>query len=399
MAESDAPAASIITATVQKQVLERTVIVRGAVTAGNGIHIGHGTLRTGGSLTEAAGDDVLTAVNVSVADQVTSGQVIAEVSGRPLLVLPGGKAMYRDITPGDSGTDVRQLQEALAALGYETSVDGEYGKQTQSALKRLYGDRGYEAQTSDGGSGEDEAELRAARNSVRDAQAALDQIERGQSQYGEGADGSVTEIDLARAQNTLTEAETALSSLQSRTGVVAPRLEVVFIESLPAYVAAVSANVNVTVPEVIAVVTADDVRVTANVPLSQAALLADGGEATIALPSGNLGGTIGGRGAADQDSGSVPVFILPGSPLDYSLIGLDIKVTFTTAKTNSAVLAVPLGAISSDGAGRRYVIVEDEHKDLVRCEVRVGVTGDDLVEVTPAAAGGLQAGDRVVISG
>ena len=140
-------------------------------------------------------------------------------------------------------------------------------------------------------------------------------------------------------------------------------------------------------------------RVTANVPADQVSLLVDGTGVTLEFSDADVTGTVEGRGQADTESGTVPVYVRPDSPLAYSLAGSGIKVTFTTAKTESSVLAVPLGAVSSDSGGRRYVIVQDDQGDLSRCQVEVGVTGDDLVEVTPVVPDTLEAGDKVVISG
>jgi hypothetical protein len=61
------------------------------------------------------------------------------VSGRPVFVLRGATPMHRDIGPGDSGEDVRQLESALARFGYSPgSVDGRYDRSTAAAVAQLY---------------------------------------------------------------------------------------------------------------------------------------------------------------------------------------------------------------------------------------------------------------------
>jgi hypothetical protein len=55
--------------------------------------------------------------------------------------IPEGQAL----TEGDSGRRVRQLQQALAALGYEVSADGEYGPATTEAVTAFQQDEGLEA--------------------------------------------------------------------------------------------------------------------------------------------------------------------------------------------------------------------------------------------------------------
>ena len=43
------------------------------------------------------------------------GSVIVEVAGRPLFVFPGTVPAYRNLSPGETGTDVAQLQAGLRA--------------------------------------------------------------------------------------------------------------------------------------------------------------------------------------------------------------------------------------------------------------------------------------------
>src|SRR5262249_54814128 len=67
------------------------------------------------------------------------GQVILSVSGRPVFILRGATPAYRDLLPGISGGDVRQLEEALVRLGFDPgAVDGAYDQKTSAAVERLY---------------------------------------------------------------------------------------------------------------------------------------------------------------------------------------------------------------------------------------------------------------------
>ncbi|MFB9557402.1 efflux RND transporter periplasmic adaptor subunit [Streptomyces roseoviridis] len=60
-----------------------------------------------------------------------------EVDGGPVLLMYGNEPMYRTLKTGDRGTDVRQLEENLAALGYTGfDVDEEYTAKTAAAVKR-----------------------------------------------------------------------------------------------------------------------------------------------------------------------------------------------------------------------------------------------------------------------
>jgi hypothetical protein len=90
---------------------------------------------------------VVTSAAKATGDQVTPGELIAVVSGRPLLILPSSVPLYRDMASGDSGPDVTAFQEALAAFGYPVAVTGTFDRATQIALSAWYTAAGSEAPT------------------------------------------------------------------------------------------------------------------------------------------------------------------------------------------------------------------------------------------------------------
>ena len=66
------------------------------------------------------------------------------ISGRPILVLDGAQPSYRDLGPGMSGHDVRQLEPALKRSGIDLGpVDGRYDQATGSGVARLYARHGF----------------------------------------------------------------------------------------------------------------------------------------------------------------------------------------------------------------------------------------------------------------
>jgi multidrug efflux pump subunit AcrA (membrane-fusion protein) len=83
---------------------------------------------------------------LEVGDEVNAGTVLLEVSGRPMIALPGDVPAYRDLVEGDSGPDVEQLQKALSWI-YGTPVTGDFDSRTASDLEKLYGNLGYEVPT------------------------------------------------------------------------------------------------------------------------------------------------------------------------------------------------------------------------------------------------------------
>jgi hypothetical protein len=80
----------------------------------------------------------------SKGDRVSPGNLLAEVSGRPVYAFPSSAPLYRDLTIGSVGNDVRALQRLLARKGYfRGSPDGRFRKGTLAALQRLFAHDGY----------------------------------------------------------------------------------------------------------------------------------------------------------------------------------------------------------------------------------------------------------------
>lgn len=78
--------------------------------------------------------------------EINEGDVALVVNGRPLFILDGDLPMWRPILPATEGSDVVQLQESLARLGFDPGpVDGIYGPRTQGAVTDLYASRGFDA--------------------------------------------------------------------------------------------------------------------------------------------------------------------------------------------------------------------------------------------------------------
>lgn len=89
------------------------------------------------------GNTVVTRVAARAGDWVRPGSLLCDVSGRPLLVLPGAFPAYRDLKAGDIGPDVRQLQAGLQEAGLRTPVTGTLDPATVTGLTGLYARWGY----------------------------------------------------------------------------------------------------------------------------------------------------------------------------------------------------------------------------------------------------------------
>jgi membrane fusion protein, multidrug efflux system len=70
-------------------------------------------------------------------DVVSRGQAIYRVNDTPVVLMYGEVAAYRPLASGTTGTDVRQLETNLRALGYSGfTVDNTYTAETATAVKR-----------------------------------------------------------------------------------------------------------------------------------------------------------------------------------------------------------------------------------------------------------------------
>ena len=131
------PAPSLITAPVELRTLTSDVVARGTVRYGSPqtVTLPASPLKPGTSI-------------VSIAPvkgaALNEGSVAFSISGRPVLVLQGAQPAYRDLGPGAAGEDVRQLQAALARLGFDPgALNGVYGASTAGAVAAWYRSAGW----------------------------------------------------------------------------------------------------------------------------------------------------------------------------------------------------------------------------------------------------------------
>jgi peptidoglycan hydrolase-like protein with peptidoglycan-binding domain len=138
--------------------------------------------------------------------ELREGDLMLTTSGRPVFLLTGVQPMYRDLGPGISGDDVRQLEEALARLGIDPGpADGVYDAQTEVAVTAWYARSGFAAFTA---SAEQLATVRALQTESNSSQ--IDVIGAQDSvASGEGA-LSAADATYARAQEAARETEAAL---------------------------------------------------------------------------------------------------------------------------------------------------------------------------------------------
>lgn len=160
------PKPSWITATVERRVLSQTVISRGDVRPQVSVDVV--------APSSVEGEAIITNIGVKVGDEAVEGARLVEISGRPVFVMAGDVPVYRTLKPGMSGADVGQLQQALTRLGYTPDTDGTFAQATKDAVTAFYAADGYTPMPTSDTVGVD---LAAAEQTVTEAQTALDAAE------------------------------------------------------------------------------------------------------------------------------------------------------------------------------------------------------------------------------
>jgi len=286
--------------------------------------------------------------------KLAEGDVVLEVSGRPVFLLRGSVPSYRDLGPGIVGRDVHQLEAALERIGFDPGpVDGTFDTGTEDALAELYARAGFDPVRAT------EAQLAA----VRPLEAEL--------------------LDNARA----------------RPGIQLPADEVIFVRSTPARVSELFVGRGDS-PRRLMTVTDVFVAIDSSVPLEEAPLVKPGMKVLIDEPdlgideSGVVSRVAGTPGTNGVDGFHVYIEVtVDGSPA--RLVGTSVRLTVPVESTEGAVLAVPVSALSlaPDGSSR---VQRATNGGLEFVRVEPGLSADGFVEVTPIE-GTLEPSDPVVV--
>ncbi len=381
-ADTGAPPPTVITAPVVSQVMTSSVQMRGVVypSAQYDVYVSAPSSGAGSSASSSAagastGAVYITRLEVAVGDTITSGEQLAELDGEPLFVLAGPVPAWRDLTPGESGPDVAELQNALASLGYYDGGDtaGYFGAATQDAVAAYYEHLGYTAPASGGVPAADVVFLPSLPASVVAVNGAAGQ-QPGQPFLELAARGSL-----------------------ALTG-----------ELPPAYAGQVKPGLSVTIYDAVTGIHATGIvaglgTATATVPTGTVVDVGSGAASAAAASSGSSNASAGSGGSGSSGgSGAVtfiPLTVRPSAPLAAALNGENVLVTVQTGQTEGPVLTTPVAAVVTSVSGTTYVTVVGAHGAQAQVPVTPGIAENGYVQVTPARPGTLAAGDRVVVSG
>ena len=266
------------------------------------------------------------------------GEVVLEVSGRPVFVLSGAIPMYRDIAPGAEGPDVTQLQEALARVGHPPGTSGVFDRATQKALASVYGEAGYRP------------------------------VRPGPGQ----TTAPISEIAFVR---------TLPSTMVGLAGGVGAKLD----PSKPALTIAraVQVEARLTVSETKAVSVGTMARVEA---------VQGGG--SFAAEIAHIGSSV----TSSSSSGVVGHLIVlrPRQRISSQLIGQSVQITIRVPMSRGRTLVVPLSAVYTGPGGETLVTRIGPGAEQRGIPIRLGASASGYVEIAPLRQG-LGPGDRVLV--
>jgi Putative peptidoglycan binding domain len=132
------PAAAPILVPAEERVLSTDIVTRGTARFGSPQQLSQAPSALKGSSTQVAARLPFPGM------ELREGDVAFLSSGRPVFLLTGEQPVYRDLGPGLTGEDVRQLEDALLRLGFDTGpVDGTYDSATENAVRAWYERAGY----------------------------------------------------------------------------------------------------------------------------------------------------------------------------------------------------------------------------------------------------------------
>jgi multidrug efflux pump subunit AcrA (membrane-fusion protein) len=343
--EAAPPPPSLITATVERRILDQAVVLRGTVQADRALEV---------KTVLGEGRSIISRRTVKVGDKVTAGSVLAEISGRPVIALTGRVPPYRDVHRGMKGSDVEQLQSALRGLGYRiTDRDGVFGASTGRAVRKMYQSRDYDPP-----------------------------LEQAQTP--------------PPAQDS---AATPATPAAPTPEVYLPMSELYYVKSLPARVTAVKAGLGAEVTGAILTLSVGDLVVRGTLAPADRDLVDTGMPVEILdeATGRKAAGTVASIGALRQGEGSEtghPITMTTTKALPAEFAGQEVRLTVTAATTGDAVLIVPVSAIFSaaDGSTRVLRALDGDGRQPVT--VRTGASSGGFVEVS---GDGLAEGDKVVV--
>jgi len=414
-----APKGGLITVPVEFRALSNNVTIRGDANFADSVDV---TVETG----DLGGPAVVTGQVPEIGATLGAASVALEVTGRPVIVLPGDLPVYRTLRVGVSGPDVLQLKQALQSLGINPGdvASNVFDSATAAGVAALYAAVGYPAPESPEGTTENissanegvssaQDNLTAANLALQKAKAGpsqVDIIEQGNlvaaaqrdvdSDCANGADPtkspcadalgalalaqatsaqvlapgdtSAESANVASANRALAAAKTLLAEAKEGALTYLPSSEVLYLTGLPRRVDDVTVKRGSTITASVMRVSGATIVVDASAAETDAKLLEVGDRAVLSMPDDTEhGATITAINPHQTDTGTVDatrfdVLLEPDelTPEQLQVLqGNNVKVSIAVGETEGEVLAVPLAALTAGAGGESRVEIVDPDGD------------------------------------
>ena len=447
VADPRPPEASSITAALESRVISSTITTRADVTYADAVDLDL-------DVTSLTGPAVVTGRVPEVGAVIEAAQVVLEVSGRPVLALPGDLPAYRSLRAGYTGPDVLQLKVALASLGIDPGdvTNDVYDARTAAAVDELYRRAGYPppesspdakraVESAERAATEAAGQVAAARSAVGSAAAgppagdrvaadnAVRQAERElDAALASGApqdqiDALVDAVELARVRRadldrapdtgdaqarldsalaSQNQAESELARARDDALTPLPASEVRYLAGLPRRVDAVTVQRGAPLTKDALSLSGATILLQGTVSAADAEHLPVGLKATFVTEDGReLAGVI--RAIGDDPKGDKQRRAIQLGPEGVDQVTMDalrgknVRVVIPIESTDGAVLAAPVAALTAGPTGEsRVTVVEPAAgtaRDGVGAADGAGASIESLVTVTT----GLSAGGFVEI--
>ena len=291
-----------------------------------------------------------------VGDVVERDGALYAVDERDVRSMYGTVPLWRDLERGLQGADVRQLNENLAALGYDVSVDDRFGPRTERAVRQWHEDRGHE------GTGV----LTADDVAFVDGAVRVASVEGRLGERIAGGAGAAAGGAGAAAGDGPAGAGAGIGSAGATTDVLQ--------------------------------VTSTRRVVTATVPQRDAERLAVGTDVEVRVNGAGAampGSVVDVQPTTSEDGGTAVDVSVSFDPGKRSLPEAASAQVEAEGATEHDVLSVPVAALVAGAGGRYAVDVVQRDGTTERVRVEPGFSADGRIVVT----GDLAAGDRVVVPG
>ena len=365
--------------------------------------------------------------------------IALEITGRPVIVLPGELPAYRTLTVGMSGPDVVQFKEAMRAIGINAGDPSNdvFDATAANAVRELYARVGYPAPTAGEATNANVAELE---RSLAAAQRELDPnifltlafnfADACKAPIAEWNGANLTcnisdldafneaggswqavvgfENNIVTARQTIDDLQRQLADARQGALPQLPVSEVLFLNSLPRRVDSVSITRGQLLTGVTMRVSGAELQLRGSATEANARLLTVGDEAYFDLPGGGTHRAV--IAEINQPTGDGSRWSIDFEPDQLSpeqFVALqrspNVRIVIPVGATAGAVLVVPVSALTAGPGGEaRVEVVDGDPRDGANATTRLvvveaGLAANGFVEVTPVNGGSLAEGDLVVV--